>query len=286
MGLPLLVSADPANLSSPSPAGLTLKQVSFFGRVLIKSTSIEQSLSFIKANFSLLDIYVDATAITSVSDIVDLLNEGTTKALVTISQLIQISEKQTIPPWRLIVVLLSTDDATSLKTWIAETKEARNAISVLNETISPIDTKELGLSEGSETFRRYQTVAELPDKEANCPIIPSTVLSLDKEDGFPIKLLTANAVADSGNGLYATIVTNEREISLGLVWSSETSLLESLRTGTGVYQSRKRGLWYKGASSGDTQELVRIDFDCDSDCLQFVVRQKGRGMSFYPCQYT
>lgn len=286
MGLPLLVSADPANLSSPSPAGLTLKQVSFFGRVLIKSTSIEQSLSFIKANFSLLDIYVDATAITSVSDIVDLLNEGTTKALVTISQLIHISEKQTIPPWRLIVVLLSTDDATSLKTWIAETKEARNAISVLNETISPIDTKELGLSEGSETFRRCQTVAELPDKEANCPIIPSTVLSLDKEDGFPIKLLTANAVADSGNGLYATIVTNEREISLGLVWSSETSLLESLRTGTGVYQSRKRGLWYKGASSGDTQELVRIDFDCDSDCLQFVVRQKGRGMSFYPCQYT
>lgn len=286
MGLPLLVSADPANLSSPSPAGLTLKQVSFFGRVLIKSTSIEQSLSFIKANFSLLDIYVDVTAITSVSDIVDLLNEGTTKALVTISQLIHISEKQTIPPWRLIVVLLSTDDATSLKTWIAETKEARNAISVLNETISPIDTKELGLSEGSETFRRCQTVAELPDKEANCPIIPSTVLSLDKEDGFPIKLLTANAVADSGNGLYATIVTNEREISLGLVWSSETSLLESLRTGTGVYQSRKRGLWYKGASSGDTQELVRIDFDCDSDCLQFVVRQKGRGMSFYPCQYT
>ena len=46
-----------------------------------------------------------------------------------------------------------------------------------------------------------------------------------------------------------------------------------------MYQSRKRGLWYKGASSGDTQELVRVGLDCDNDCLVFVVRQKGRGQS-------
>jgi phosphoribosyl-AMP cyclohydrolase len=45
----------------------------------------------------------------------------------------------------------------------------------------------------------------------------------------------------------------------------------------GVYQSRKRGLWYKGATSGDTQELVKFCFDCDQDCLKFVVKQKGRG---------
>lgn len=51
---------------------------------------------------------------------------------------------------------------------------------------------------------------------------------------------------------------------------------EALRTQTGVYQSRKRGLWYKGATSGDTQELVRISLDCDNDALKFVVKQKGR----------
>jgi phosphoribosyl-ATP pyrophosphohydrolase/phosphoribosyl-AMP cyclohydrolase/histidinol dehydrogenase len=73
------------------------------------------------------------------------------------------------------------------------------------------------------------------------------------------------------------LVTDERGIALGLVYSSEKSVSESLRTGSGVYQSRKRGLWYKGESSGDVQELVRVGLDCDSDCLQFVVRQKGRG---------
>jgi phosphoribosyl-ATP pyrophosphohydrolase/phosphoribosyl-AMP cyclohydrolase/histidinol dehydrogenase len=50
-----------------------------------------------------------------------------------------------------------------------------------------------------------------------------------------------------------------------------------LKTGRGVYQSRKSGLWYKGESSGDVQELLRITLDCDRDCLQYVVKQKGRG---------
>lgn len=31
------------------------------------------------------------------------------------------------------------------------------------------------------------------------------------------------------------------------------SILESVRTRKGVYQSRKRGLWYKGETSGATQ---------------------------------
>jgi phosphoribosyl-ATP pyrophosphohydrolase/phosphoribosyl-AMP cyclohydrolase/histidinol dehydrogenase len=87
----------------------------------------------------------------------------------------------------------------------------------------------------------------------------------------------ANATSDRPDGLFTTLVTDERGIALGLVYSSEESVAESLKTGRGVYQSRKRGLWYKGESSGDIQELVSVSLDCDSDCLQFVVRQKGRG---------
>jgi phosphoribosyl-ATP pyrophosphohydrolase/phosphoribosyl-AMP cyclohydrolase/histidinol dehydrogenase len=67
---------------------------------------------------------------------------------------------------------------------------------------------------------------------------------------------------------------------LGLVYSSVESVVESMRTGRGVYMSRKRGLWYKGDSSGDVQELVKISLDCDGDCLQFIVRQKGKGTCF------
>ena len=58
----------------------------------------------------------------------------------------------------------------------------------------------------------------------------------------------------------------------------DESIAKALRTGTGVYQSRKRGLWYKGQSSGDVQELLRVGYDCDSDCLLFVVKQIGKGM--------
>ena len=50
-----------------------------------------------------------------------------------------------------------------------------------------------------------------------------------------------------------------------------------MRRKTGIYQSRSRGLWVKGETSGATQELLRIDLDCDRDGPRFVVRQHGPG---------
>ena len=55
------------------------------------------------------------------------------------------------------------------------------------------------------------------------------------------------------------------------------SLRAALEQGQGVYHSRSRGLWVKGATSGATQELLRIDADCDRDCLRFTVRQQPPG---------
>jgi len=49
------------------------------------------------------------------------------------------------------------------------------------------------------------------------------------------------------------------------------------RATAGVYRSRSRGLWVKGETSGATQELVRVDLDCDRDALRFTVRQAGAG---------
>ena len=44
------------------------------------------------------------------------------------------------------------------------------------------------------------------------------------------------------------------------------------------YWSRSRSeLWQKGLTSGATQQLVRLDTDCDDDTLQFTVEQAGRG---------
>lgn len=87
--------------------------------------------------------------------------------------------------------------------------------------------------------------------------------------------IAAPLVSDRPDGLWATVVTDERGTALGLAWSSAESLREAVRTRRGVYQSRKRGLWVKGETSGATQELLRVDLDCDRDALRFVVRQAG-----------
>jgi phosphoribosyl-AMP cyclohydrolase / phosphoribosyl-ATP pyrophosphohydrolase len=89
--------------------------------------------------------------------------------------------------------------------------------------------------------------------------------------------LAATLRTDRPDGLWPTIVCDEGGRALGLVYSDAESLSASIETGKGTYHSRSRGLWVKGESSGDTQELIRIDADCDRDALRFTVRQRGRG---------
>lgn len=88
----------------------------------------------------------------------------------------------------------------------------------------------------------------------------------------------APLVSDRPDGLWPTIVCDERGAALGLVYSSAASLTRAIETRRGVYWSRSRNeVWEKGLTSGDAQELVRIDADCDRDALRFTVRQTGRG---------
>lgn len=89
--------------------------------------------------------------------------------------------------------------------------------------------------------------------------------------------IMAPLVSDRADGLYPTVVVDERGVALGLVYSSSQSIREAVRRRQGVYQSRSRGLWVKGETSGAVQELLRIDLDCDRDSPRFVVRQHGPG---------
>lgn len=89
--------------------------------------------------------------------------------------------------------------------------------------------------------------------------------------------IMAPLVSDRPDGLWPSVVVDERGVALGLVYSSRQSIREAVRRGQGVYQSRSRGLWVKGETSGAVQELLRIDLDCDRDSPRFVVRQTGAG---------
>ncbi|MEM7305227.1 MAG: phosphoribosyl-ATP diphosphatase [Planctomycetota bacterium] len=110
-------------------------------------------------------------------------------------------------------------------------------------------------------------------------------LGADAQVGMALytgRLDLADAVAaclrsDRADGLWPTVVTDESGIALGLAYSSARSLREALRSGTGVYESRRRGLWRKGETSGAEQRLLAIDLDCDRDTLRFTVRQRGAG---------
>lgn len=63
---------------------------------------------------------------------------------------------------------------------------------------------------------------------------------------------------------------------LMLAWINREALLLSMSTGRGTYWSRSREqLWVKGQTSGNTQKVVSIDIDCDSDALLMRVEQTG-----------
>ena len=89
--------------------------------------------------------------------------------------------------------------------------------------------------------------------------------------------LTAPLDSERGDGLWPTVVVDEAGVALGLVWSSQESVRQAVETKRGVYQSRSRGVWVKGETSGAVQELLRVDVDCDRDTLRFTVRQHGPG---------
>ncbi|MFW5966357.1 MAG: phosphoribosyl-ATP diphosphatase [Persicimonas sp.] len=83
--------------------------------------------------------------------------------------------------------------------------------------------------------------------------------------------------SDRPDGLFPTVVCDEHGVALGLAYSSRESLREAVDRRRGVYQSRSRGLWVKGETSGATQDLLSIDLDCDADAIRFRVRQHGAG---------
>lgn len=63
---------------------------------------------------------------------------------------------------------------------------------------------------------------------------------------------------------------------LMLAYANQEALGKTLETHQAHYYSRSRGeLWRKGATSGNTQEVVEVRVDCDEDALLYRVRQSG-----------
>lgn len=93
------------------------------------------------------------------------------------------------------------------------------------------------------------------------------------------------------NGLIPCIVTaSDTGKVLMLAYMNEEALEKTLKTGEAHYWSRSRNqLWHKGATSGQTQKIVKIETDCDQDTLLLTVEMPapvkachtGRESCFY-----
>lgn len=63
---------------------------------------------------------------------------------------------------------------------------------------------------------------------------------------------------------------------LMMAWMNEASLQLTLERGETVFWSRSRQeLWHKGATSGNTQKVVELRYDCDADTLLALVHPAG-----------
>ncbi|WP_425462700.1 bifunctional phosphoribosyl-AMP cyclohydrolase/phosphoribosyl-ATP diphosphatase HisIE [Melghirimyces algeriensis] len=89
--------------------------------------------------------------------------------------------------------------------------------------------------------------------------------------------LDCSAVQFDEKGLIPAIVqdADSKEV-LTLAYMNDQSLQKTVETGETWFWSRSRNeLWHKGATSGNTQKVTAIRYDCDQDALLIQVRPRG-----------
>ena len=79
-----------------------------------------------------------------------------------------------------------------------------------------------------------------------------------------------------GGGLVTVVAQDATTGAVLMVAHADREALEhTLATGVMHYRSRTRGLWRKGATSGNEQHVVTLVADCDADAVLARVRPAG-----------
>src|SRR6267378_2856499 len=84
-------------------------------------------------------------------------------------------------------------------------------------------------------------------------------LRFDKNGGTVVVV-----AQDAASGRVLMVANADRE-----------ALARTIETGEMHYRSRRRGLWRKGATSGNVQKVVSLTLDCDGDAVVARVRSAG-----------
>lgn len=229
-------------------------------------------------------ILADHDASLDLDDLTRWLDEGAEKVIVPLAWATELVG--VVPPERLLLTLDVANVA-------AVSEKVRNGVSgvvlktptVDHELISSVSrffqNSSIYVWPTASDAPSQSTIRELRGLGATI-IIPTSKLTLSPSSSSQLNVadaFLAPVTSDRADGLFPTVVSSfpQGGRSLGLVYSSEESVRESIATGKGVYQSRKHGLWRKGETSGATQDVISIKLDCDLDSLEFSVVQRGAG---------
>ena len=79
------------------------------------------------------------------------------------------------------------------------------------------------------------------------------------------------------NGLIPAVVQDSASKDVLMVaWMNAESLQKTIESGETWFWSRSRQeLWHKGGTSGNTQRVMEIRYDCDGDTLLVMVEPAG-----------
>ena len=73
---------------------------------------------------------------------------------------------------------------------------------------------------------------------------------------------------EKGGGLVSVVVQDATSGAVLMTAFADREALENtIETGEMHFRSRSRGLWHKGATSGNTQRVLSLEADCDGDAV-------------------
>ena len=270
--LPLLDTQDSSILTTLSRVGPVIKPIA--DPIDIQSDLVNSY------------ILVDSHTSLNHDDLISCLDRGAEKVILSLAHASEVIGIGIIPSDRILLLLdVANASAVSDKTRSGVSGVLLKSPSLELDLISSVShffsDSSIYVLSTSPTPPTPLTIRELRSVGA-VPVLPTSQLTLGQSS--PSQLNIADAFlaplrSDRPDGLFPTVVSSFAQggRSLGLVYSSRQSIVESILSGKGVYHSRRHGLWRKGETSGATQDIVRINLDCDTDSLEFSVIQQGAG---------
>ena len=103
---------------------------------------------------------------------------------------------------------------------------------------------------------------------------------LEEGSALQLDFTKLQKIAKSGSAVVPVVVqdADSRDV-LVVAYANEAALAHTLKTGTATFWSTSRNeLWIKGATSGDTLQIVDVRVNCEQNSLLYLVRMVGGGV--------